>query len=85
MNNHSCRHTPPTADDVFILPGITDTAKQLTGCPMGCGPDGHEPPCSVGLDLHDRGAVDYADSAAWRLADGRPELVDFREFAEARR
>lgn len=40
----------PSPPDVKIASTVAETADALklsTGCPHGCGPDGHEPDCGI--------------------------------------
>ena len=47
---------------------VTTAEPRWTGCPMGCGQYGHEPPCPVGrplrLSCHACGALDWSTREA---------------------
>jgi hypothetical protein len=49
---------------IFAHTPVTTVDPRWTGCPMGCGQYGHEPPCPVGrplrLSCHACGALDWS-------------------------
>ncbi|MGH9249291.1 MAG: hypothetical protein ACRD0W_07235 [Acidimicrobiales bacterium] len=53
-----------TSVAIFAHPTVTTVDPGWTGCPMGCGQYGHEPPCTVDrplrLSCHACGALDWS-------------------------